>query len=854
MLFSRDGSEPFEQYKSSKFIHIEKLQSSVKIDGILQEACWKEITPITDFLQEEPHNMKQPSERTEVKIGYDNDAIYFGVRLFDSNPTGIKKQLSDYDDWFEGFEGKSDWFAIEIDSHHDHQSAFAFVVNASGVQADYMVYDDESIDDFWDSVWSSHVNVDELGWSIEYRIPFSVLRFIEIENMQWGINFIRYIQRKNETDTWVTFPRGTKGIVSQYGHLTGIKNVTPQKNFEFKPYILEGMSSLDYYTLKSDYSGNEITADNMFHKKQNRFMDNTGLDLKYYVTQSAVIDLTLNPDFGQIEADPNDINLTAYETYLDENRPFFMENASQFYTPLEIFYSRRIGDYGTSILGAGKLTGKTQYGLSYNILGALTSDSTTSIQEQLAHGNRDEFYNGRIQYDILDGNSNIGIFATHYSGEDTLNNTKNSIISNVQSLDGMINLFENKFAFDFQFVSSSIKRNIDYSGYGISTEISYKTPEHFTLWIEYEKLSDSLNFDYSGFMERNNIEKLQSGIKYRTDYPIDFIKNASADIQFKYAENLQKDVLDHSVSFHTSIEFQNYWATRIVLVNTKSHFDDLMTWEDNNHNGIYNFGIDSLGFVLKVPETRGVSTVLSTDIRKPLYAEYSVSYVQSEINDWGREHALVFNYNPTESFQLEVGASQIRAFEKFRFLNNGVKPKINNGNIPTRIVPNSDAPISLFSESHNFIDIFDFRIEKSFNKQLSLSMYSEFYTNFNNLEQDSTQFTFIDEENNYQYPISCFGDYDESNEDACDDEFDYIHPQNDPFFYTKYASFISNFVLRWEFSRGSSMYVVYSKSKFINGKRFTSFNEFIDFKSNEIGVERYDIESLFVKFDYWFDI
>ncbi len=842
-LFSGNIAEPFEKYKSGKTINAKMFQSPIILDGLLDDVSWETITPISDFLQEEPLNLENPTEKTEVKIGYDNDALYVGVRLFDLHPEHIKKQLSEYDDWFEGFEGKADWFAIEIDSHHDHQSSFAFVVNASEVQADYMVFNDEEIDDIWDSVWESKVNIDKFGWTIEYRIPFSVLRFIETDNMQWGINFIRYIQRKNETDFWVTFPRGTKGVVSQYGHLTGLQNLTPKKKFEIKSYILEGMSNLDYYKLNEN--SNTVVMDAVV---KNDFMDDIGFDLKYYVSNSSVIDFTLNPDFGQIEADPNEINLTAYETYFEENRPFFMENATQFITPLEIFYSRRIGDYGSSIIGAGKFTGKTKDGFAYNILGAVTTDSSASIQQQLAHGNRNEFYNGRVRYDILDGNSNIGAFATHFSGVDTLSGTENKIVSNVQSLDGMVKLFENKFAFDIQFISSKTTRIIDYSGYGISSEISYKTPEHFTFWVEYEKLSDSLNFDYSGYMLRNNIEKSHSGIRYRQQDPIGIFRTVSTDIQFQYAENLKGDLLNHAISINTHSEFKNYWAFDFSISHTKSHFDDLITWSDNNFNGIYNFGIDALGFVIKIPEIRAVSASLASDIRNPFYINYSLDYAESEIGDWGREHALQLDFKPTESFQVEIGIARNNSFENFHYLNNSVKPKNFHDQFTPRIFATQDDTISLFSESHNFEDVFDFRIEKSFSKQFSLSIFTEFSSSFNKLEKDSTNFKFIDKETNYNYPKPC------SEVSACDDELSLIHPQNDPFFYTKYSSLISNIVFRWEFLPGSSMYIVYSKSKFINGKRFTSIEDFINYNDKIQGIELFNDESLFIKIDYWFDL
>ena len=210
--------EPFASDKIGKEYYIQSTEKPPVIDGSLDDECWSVVTPIIDFIQEEPINMDVITEKTVVYMTYDSKSLYIAARLYDSNPDLIVKQLAPHDDWYGAFDEVSDWFSIDLDSRHDHQTAFEFLVNSMGVQFDDMVFDDSYRNTEWNAVWESEVSINEGGWNVEMRIPFSFLRFSNNTEIVMGINLNRYIQRKNELMSWVVFPRGQGGVASKFGH------------------------------------------------------------------------------------------------------------------------------------------------------------------------------------------------------------------------------------------------------------------------------------------------------------------------------------------------------------------------------------------------------------------------------------------------------------------------------------------------------------------------------------------------------------------------------------------------------------------------------------------------------------
>jgi hypothetical protein len=355
------------------------------IDGRLSEVEWAQGEPITTFRQKDPDEGQPVTERTEVRILVDDGALYVGARMFDRDPSGISRRLSSRDE-----EADADQFGIVLDPRHDHRTGAVFVISAAGVQRDAALSNDDREDSSWDAVWASAVSVDNDGWTAELRIPFSQLRFTRGANASWGVNLARYIRRRRETSWLELVPKNESGNASRLAHLVGVENAAPSRPIEFVPYT----------AARSEYV-EPSKPGNPFNDGSQVF-GSVGLDVKAGLRGSLTLDATINPDFGQAEVDPAVVNLSAYETFFDEKRRFFIEGsdifrnfgtggANNFFgfntSDPDLFYSRRIGrapglsgdgDFveaprATTILGAVKLTGKTPSGWSIGLVEAVTS-------------------------------------------------------------------------------------------------------------------------------------------------------------------------------------------------------------------------------------------------------------------------------------------------------------------------------------------------------------------------------------------------------------------------------------------------------------------------------------------------
>lgn len=344
----------------------------VELDGRLDEAAWEHAPIATGFVQRQPNPGNAATEETGARILYDDHAIYVGMRLYDSRPDSIAAQLARRD--ASGI--YSDWAIVALDSHDDNRTAFVFGVNPRGVQQDNFISEDSRPDPSWDAVWEAKTRIDSLGWTAEFRIPLSQLRFSP-ERTVWGVQFQRVIARKDERVLWAPTPPDAPGIVSSFGALTGLTGLQPSRRLELQPYTVGRLTRAPGDRADPFYRENDLFG-------------GIGADLKYGITSGLTLTATINPDFGQVEADPSVVNLTAYETFFEEKRPFFVEDADIFRLANfgeQLFYSRRIGRQpqgrvdgqfvdtpsATTILGAAKLSGKTSGGWSVGVLNAVTA-------------------------------------------------------------------------------------------------------------------------------------------------------------------------------------------------------------------------------------------------------------------------------------------------------------------------------------------------------------------------------------------------------------------------------------------------------------------------------------------------
>ena len=367
---------------------------AILVDGRLNEEIWQQAPAVTEFLQREPADGQAPTQRTEARVAFDESAIYVAVRAFDSDPDKVVGILTRRDQ-----RSPSDWIRIVIDSYFDKRSAYEFGVNPVGVKTDRYYFNDGQNDDTWDAVWDVQVGRDADGWSAEFKIPFSQLRFNNLSGRPVGFAVIREVGRLAETVTWPLISRGVNGFVSQFAELNGLATGGNPKRFEILPY------TVGKFETRPAASGNPL-AD------PREPSASVGLDLKYAVTPGLTLTATANPDFGQVEADPAVVNLDAFETFFQERRPFFVEGSGTFRFNMDcndgdctgLFYSRRIGRApqgfastgsgefskqppAATIIGAGKLTGRVG-GFSLGALTAVTAREEAQIAGSSLTGRR----------------------------------------------------------------------------------------------------------------------------------------------------------------------------------------------------------------------------------------------------------------------------------------------------------------------------------------------------------------------------------------------------------------------------------------------------------------------------------
>ena len=362
------GDPPFTgETRIYNTVHISS--GKPKIDGVLDDACWLEGEWTGNYRQNMPTEGAHPSQKTEFKILYDDENIYVAILAYDNEPDKIDRQMTRRD------ERLGDIVGVNFDSYFDHRTGFEFNLTAAGCKLDLIVTND-GFDTNWNPVWDGKVGLMDSGWIAEMQIPLSQLRYGKQEEQVWGLHAWRWINRNRESDHWNLIPRDNAGLLYYFGELHGLNNLPKISRMEFMPYTLAKMEIYPKTEGDPYKDGFDPSAA-------------IGLDGKFGLGSNFTVDYTINPDFGQVEADPSDLNLTAFETYYEEKRPFFIEGRNIFdysFDDNQLFYSRRIGhvpmyryepDSGeyvkqpeyTSILGALKLTGKTSKGLSVGVDG-----------------------------------------------------------------------------------------------------------------------------------------------------------------------------------------------------------------------------------------------------------------------------------------------------------------------------------------------------------------------------------------------------------------------------------------------------------------------------------------------------
>jgi hypothetical protein len=494
------GSLYLQGRSQEKVIAIKRIVQPPRIDGFLDDACWQNIKPVSNFYQYDPNNGKKATEETFVWMAYDSGNIYFAFSMKDSKAEKIWAELTPRNT----FEN-NDSISVILDTYNDGRTSLTFTVNPRGVQKNSV-----------ETIWKSNARKNDKGWTAEIAIPFKSLRFSSQDKQIWGINFERYIHRLKETDYWTDVKRDTP-LLQQLGTLTGLYGIKPSYNIEFFPYFGYRSSHWD-------------------NQKDNKFA--LGLDFKYGILPNLILDLTASPDFSEVESDPFIFQLSPYEIYLTENRPFFTEGSQYFkssstgFRPAQfnLFYSRRIQNPKI----AAKVTGKTS-GVSFGILGALNKG------EQ----NDDLFSVVRIQKDVF-RNSQIGFY---YTGLNTQNANNSS------------------FALDYNFNFKDVYYVRGQSGFSNSSTLEKKN--NLMHVIQFERDPDA------GVKYQLYYMRVEKNVDVQTGY-ISRTNTQFVDMDLGYAWRFNKGFVKHLfVNFSPNLEYDCKGANMLTSFSFMNHIEFL---------------------------------------------------------------------------------------------------------------------------------------------------------------------------------------------------------------------------------------------------------------------------------------
>jgi hypothetical protein len=614
---------------------------TIVIDGKLDESAWAKATPITQLRQQNPIEGVAPTQRTEIRVLYDERAIYIGARMYDSlGARGIRAPLARRDQLLDsnGNNGSfnsltTDKLIVILDPYHNHIDQAWFEINPAGVRGDQF-----NGDPSWDPIWQAATRVDSLGWTAELRIPYSQLRFSRDSAQSWGMQIWRYTDRLNEQDMWSFRKKSEAGGAMYFGTLNGLVIEKQPHQLEILPYV----ESREQYKF--------ATPGDPYHSSSYGRMS-AGADLKYLLTSSLALDATVNPDFGQVEVDPATINLSAYETYYQEKRPFFVAGNSAFdfgnfscnfcsnTSSLDMFYSRRIGrppqlnpyvsnvaDFAdepdnTTILGAGKITGRTKSGFTVGLLDALTSSETsryipagggpeqTQQVEPLTN-----YFVGRIKKDLNQGATTIGgaLTSTLRQMDDTIVSDRlrrraeaggidfnhswhqreygwigSLLVSDVGGTASVIDQTEQSSAHYFQrpdrHVTSDGLFDTKYDpnatslqGYGFYTRIAKNTGDWF--WETAQNWrSPGYEVNDLSFLDRADYKWMNANAGRQWQTPGSWYRNAvilgGGQQQFNY----DGDKTDLQSQIYFGTQFLNYWNLRSFVIHHPTVLDDRLT-------------------------------------------------------------------------------------------------------------------------------------------------------------------------------------------------------------------------------------------------------------------------------------
>jgi len=807
----------------------------VVIDGVLSENVWQS-PGAGGFTQRDPWDGQPASEPTTVWVAFDRDNLYIAARLSDSEPSKIAGRLGRRDEFVE-----SDWFDVGLDPYQDRRSGYFFGVNPFGSIEDGTISNDEEIDETWDGVWASAARIDDLGWTVEMRIPFDQLRFRRRDVQVWGVNFQRMIKRKNEEDHFAWVPKEESGLVSRFAELTGLTGIAAGRRLEVAPFALSKAAFSPAVAGDPFRVGHEAGA-------------SAGFDLKGGLSSNLTLNLSVNPDFGQVEVDPAVINITDQETYYEEKRPFFVEGASIFdfgrggpnvnrtfgWADPDLFYSRRIGrspqgrpsgagffdlpDW-TTILGAAKVTGKIGRDFNLGVISAATSREYAAVDfggsrsaaevEPFSH-----YGVARGLKEFGEGRSGLGFMAT-------------SLLRDLRpgALEDSLSRSALAFGVDgWTFLDQD--REWALAGWGALTTV-HGSPEAMTAlqlsslhyyqrpdadWVEVDEAATSLSgwagrlyvnkqkgnvvfnaalgamspgFEANdlGYHIRGDIVNGHVEAGYRELQPGRLFRSWSATASYYRNYDFGWNRVGEYVYLDGKAQFLNYWTAAL-------HLD----WEPPKTSHYLTRG----GPVAFYPAGETIRLTLTGDDRKPLVLKASGQYRYHPSGGYNYQISLGLTWKPSPNFSLSVGPGYSWRYSESQWVRK-VDDPLKTSTYGVRYVLADIVQKTLPIET---------RVSWTFTPRLSLQAYLQPYVatgDFSAFKELSAAGTFDFDYYGAGGSTIAFADgvYTVDPDGAAGPAAPFTFPEQD----FSLKSLRGTVVLRWEYRPGSMLYFVWTQRR-----------------------------------------
>ena len=814
-----------------KSYYASRTSIAPKIDGVIDEDVWEKLNWESNFIELEPEEAAEPSQQTLFKLIYDDDNIYVAIKSLETDPGLINKNLSRRDEW------EGDMAGVHFDSYHDKRTGFVFVVTAGGVKNDGILHDqDDSFDDSFDPIWYVKTKILHDGWIAEIRIPLSQLRFSREEEQTWGFNVVRSIYRTDEFSCWSPASKKKHGYVNQYGLLKGIENIKPQNQIEIAPFTVGKYENYEKEEGNPFADGSDIRFD-------------AGLDGKIGITNDIIMDFAINPDFGQVEADPSEINLSEFESYFSEKRPFFVEgkNITNFQLTMgdspwstdNLFYSRRIGRYpqlepeldddeyakipqNTRILGAFKVSGKTKKGLSIGIIESVTNRTRAEIDK---YGSRRKeivepltnYFISRVQKDFRQGNTLLGaMFTSTYrdlNDENKMYLTKSAISGGIDFTQYFMN---KKYYITMMVAASQVKGTKEsVSDLQLSSRRYFQRPDSEYMKYDPEKTSltgtagtlligkqvnegfrfaanvtwrsPGLETNDVGFLrEANNIFEF-IWLGYIINKPFSVFRSVQINSNQWSGLDFNGNILFKGGNINTNLIFNNLWR-----------FGSGVNYEGNNIANTFLRG----GPSMYVPGNWNYWVNFGSNPKKKLNFSAGAS-----INDGFKDHLLAVNYfasityRPVNSFNISLMPS-FNSFEtELQYVDS-----YTSGDEEKYIFASLDQKTLNLTIRANYNITPDLSVQYYGSPFVSNVLYNRF-KKITDPKADEYFKRFILYNSNQLIRNSQDNEY--TVDEAGDGIYDYSFSNPD----FNFKQFRSNMVLRWEFIPGSTVFLAWSQSR-----------------------------------------